>query len=106
MENRKQFIEACWTLVRRLDKMILVVDMMGTIEAYVVDNFKCKGRDFFQNEVIGAQEITDLVQGIEMHSMNDKLSIESKLEGRPKRDFTFGHDNFLWLKMIQKFNTY
>lgn len=101
MKIERKFIDACWQLVQQQGKMVLVIELVeGDIRAYVVDNFKWKSRDIFQNEVIGGQEVTDLVEGIEMHAaMNNKISIESRIASKPKFDFAFGHDNFLWLKL-------
>lgn len=106
--TKEQFVEACWQLARQQKKMVLIINLFPDVcKAFVVEDFKAKGRDFFQNEVFGSQDVTDLVIGIEMHSaMNNKISIESKIEGRPKRDFSFGHDNFLYLKLERERKEY
>lgn len=101
---KKEIVNDCWKLVQQQEKQILLIETLtDNIEAYIVEGFKCKSRDFFQNEVVGAQRVTDLIEGIELFpSSNNKLSIESKINARPKMDFSFGHDNFLLLKSIQK----
>lgn len=93
----------CWLLVQLLERPVLILEAYGEVQVYVCENFKVKGRDFFQNEVMGGQNITPLTSSIEMHqSANNKFSIESRIQNLPKMDFNFGHDNFTLLKMIRK----
>lgn len=101
---KKEIVNICWQLVQQQDRQVLLIETLcEEIEVYVIEGFKCKSRDFFQNEVIGAQRVTDLLEGIELFpTSNNKLSTESKINSRPKMDFTFGHDNFLLLRSIQK----
>lgn len=103
MKN-KDFLEKCWTVVQQQEKPILIVETLKDyFEAYLVESFRNKSRDVFQNDVLGAQEITDLIESVEfLPSNNNKLSMESKINSRPKKDFSFGHDSFLLLKTIQK----
>lgn len=95
--------EDCWEIVRVLQRSVLIMHdpIIGT-QAYLCDNFKPKGRDFFQNEVIGGQNINELLQSMEMHQASgNKYSMETKLETLPRVDFSFGHDNFILLKSIR-----
>lgn len=98
----KEFLKNCWLFVQQQQKHVLIVSIFGDLRAFIVKDFRGRGRDYFQNEIIGGQDITDLVTSIEMHIGNNKLSIESKVNNLPLHDFTFGHDNFMWLKMVRK----
>lgn len=98
----KEFLKRCWAFVNQQNKMVLIVFFGDTYIAYVVQDMRPKGRDFFQNEVIGAQDITNIVQDMDFHSANNVHTIESKLAGLPLFDFTFGHDEFFWLKQQRK----
>lgn len=100
--NKRDFFKKCWSFVNQQNRMVLVIFFEGECWAYVVQDMKPKGRDFFQNEVIGAQDITNIVQDMDFHSINNVHTIENKLMGLPLFDFTFGHDNFFWLKQQRK----
>lgn len=98
----EKFLQNCWKFVEQQHRMLLIVLMAGQYKTYVVQDLKPKGRDFFQNEVIGAQDVTEIINSLDFHNINNVHSIEAKLENLPLYDFTFGHDDFYWLKQQRK----
>lgn len=91
-------INNLWILVAVTEKQVLVVNFLGEIKAYLVDSFLPKVRDVFFNEVRGAQDITDLASNMsfQMATLNP-ITIEDRIQGRSKKDFKFGHDNYMWM---------
>ena len=50
------------------------------------------------NEVRGAQDVTDLAEHMVFQiSQMNPISFEERIQGRSKKDFKFGHDNYMWL---------
>ena len=95
-------MEKCQAFVSMFDRQVLIIDNFG-IKVYVFDNFKIKSRDFFQNDVIGAQDISVLIEGLQFNvTFNNKLSLESKINNLKKIDFSFGHDNVILLKSVRE----
>lgn len=98
MEINKETIDNLWTIVASTKKQILVVRFLGHINAYLVDSFSPKTRDVYFNEVRGAQDITDLIFNIpfQMAQLNP-ISFEERFQGKSRKDFKFGHDDYMWL---------
>lgn len=98
MEINKTAIDNLWTLVAATKKQIVVIDFFGDIRAYIVESFSPKVRDVFFNEVRGAQDITDFAVNLpfQMAQLNP-VTLEDRLQSRPRKDFKFGSDNYLWM---------
>lgn len=91
-------INNLWTIVATTEKQVLVINFLGEIKAYLVESFSPKVRDVFFNEVRGAQDITDLASNMsfQMATLNP-ITIEDRIQGRSRKDFKFGHDNYMWM---------
>lgn len=91
-------INDLWTIVAMTKKQFLVIDFLGKIKVYLVESFSPKTRDVYFNEVRGAQDVTDLVEHMVFQiSQMNPISFEDRIQGRSKKDFKFGHDNYMWL---------
>lgn len=98
MEINKTAIDNLWTLVATTQKQVIVVDFFGDLRAYIVESFSPKVRDVFFNEVRGAQDITDFSIHLpfQMAELNP-VTLEDRIQSRPKKDFKFGHENYIWM---------
>lgn len=91
-------INDLWTIVAMTKKQFLVIDFLGRIKVYLVESFSPKTRDVYFNEVRGAQDVTDLAEHMVFQiSQMNPISFEERIQGRSKKDFKFGHDNYMWL---------
>lgn len=91
-------INDLWTIVAITKKQFLVIDFLGKIKVYLVESFSPKTRDVYFNEVRGAQDVTDLTEHMVFQiSQMNPISFEERIQGRSKKDFKFGHDNYMWL---------
>lgn len=91
-------INDLWTIVAITKKQFLVIDFLGKIKVYLVESFSPKTRDVYFNEVRGAQDVTDLAEHMVFQiSQMNPISFEERTQGRSKKDFKFGHDNYMWL---------
>lgn len=91
-------INDLWTIVAMTKKQFLVIDFLGQIKVYLVESFSPKTRDVYFNEVRGAQDVTDLAEHMVFQiSQMNPISFEERIQGRSKKDFKFGHDNYMWL---------
>lgn len=91
-------INDLWTIVAMTKKQFLVIDFLGEIKVYLVESFSPKTRDVYFNEVRGAQDVTDLAEHMVFQiSQMNPISFEERIQGRSKKDFKFGHDNYMWL---------
>lgn len=91
-------INDLWTIVAMTKKQFLVIDFLGKIKVYLVESFSPKTRDVYFNEVRGAQDVTDLAEHMAFQiSQMNPISFEERIQGRSKKDFKFGHDNYMWL---------
>lgn len=91
-------INDLWTIVATTKKQFLVIDFLGKIKVYLVESFSPKTRDVYFNEVRGAQDVTDLAEHMVFQiSQMNPISFEERIQGRSKKDFKFGHDNYMWL---------
>lgn len=91
-------INDLWTIVAMTKKQFLVIDFLGKIKVYLVESFSPKTRDVYFNEVRGAQDVTDLAEHMVFQiSQMNPISFEERIQGRSKKDFKFGHDNYMWL---------
>ena len=90
MEMNKEVIDNLWTIVAGTEKQILVMEIFGDLKAYLVDSFF--------NEVRGAQDITDMVLNLpfQLAELNP-VTLNDRVQGRPKKDFKFGKDNYMWM---------
>ena len=85
----------CWSFVSLFEKSVIVINNLGIIQVYLIGNFRVKSRDFSQNELTDAQDITTLIDGLSINvTENNKSMILSKINNIPKMDFSFGHDNW------------
>lgn len=98
MEINKVILDSLWTLVAATEKQVVVVDFWGDVRAYLVDSFMTKTRDVYFNEARGAQDITDFAvhMPFQMAELNP-VTLQDRVQGRPKKDFKFGHDNYVWM---------
>lgn len=98
MEMNKEVIDNLWTIVAGTEKQILVMEIFGDLKAYLVDSFSPKTRDVYFNEVRGAQDITDMALNLpfQLAELNP-VTLNDRVQGRPKKDFKFGHDNYMWM---------
>lgn len=91
-------INDLWTIVAMTKKQFLVIDFLGKIKVYLVESFSPKTRDVYFNEVRGAQDVTDLAEHMVFQiSQMNPISFVERIQGRSKKDFKFGHDNYMWL---------
>lgn len=91
-------INDLWTIVAMTKKQFLVIDFLGKIKVYLVESFSPKTRDVYFNEVRGAQDVTDLAEHMVFQiSQMNPIFFEERIQGRSKKDFKFGHDNYMWL---------
>lgn len=98
MKRTDFLLEDLWIIVATTEKQLLVVEFLDQINVYLVESFSPKTRDVYFNEVRGAQEITDFVTNMTFQfSQTNPISIEERIQGRPRKDFKFGHDNYMWL---------
>lgn len=98
METNNQFLESCWIIVAKTEKQILLIQFLGEIKAYLVESFSPKTRDVYFNEVRGAQDITDLSLNLSFQTaLLNPITLEDRIQSRPKKDFKFGHDDYMWL---------
>lgn len=96
-------LSKCWSFVSLFEKSVIVINNLGIIQVYLIGNFRVKSRDFSQNELTDAQDITTLIDGLSINvTENNKSMILSKINNIPKMDFSFGHDNFIILKAIRE----
>lgn len=106
METSALQLDALWTIVALTQKQILVVEFFGVTKAYLVESFSPKVRDVFFNEVRGAQDITDLARNLTFQlPQTNPIAIEDRIQGRSKKDFKFGHENYIWM-ISNKENVY
>ena len=98
MEIDKKVIDHLWTLVATTEKQVLVVEFWGDVRAFLIDSFMTKTRDVYFNEARGAQDITDLALHLpfQLAELNP-ITLEDRVQGRSKKDFKFGHDNYVWM---------
>lgn len=98
MEMNKEVIDNLWTIVAGTEKQILVMEIFGDLKAYLVDSFSPKTRDVYFNEVRGAQDITDMALNLpfQLAELNP-VTLNDRVQGRPKKDFKFGKDNYMWM---------
>lgn len=106
MEISQKALDNLWTLVATTQKQVIVVDFFGDLRAYIVESFLPKVRDVFFNEVRGAQDITDFSIHLpfQMAELNP-VTLEDRIQSRPKKDFKFGHENYIWM-ISNKENVY
>lgn len=98
MEINNTFYDNLWAIVYNTQKQILVVSFLGEIRAYIVESFSPKTRDVYFNEVRGAQEITDFAVHLTFQaSTANPATLEDRIQSRPKKDFKFGHDDYMWM---------
>jgi hypothetical protein len=98
MEISQELYDNLWSLVATTNRQVLVMQFMGEMRAYVVESFSPKTRDVFFNEVRGAQEVTDLAVHLTFQaSQTNPITLQDRIQGRSKKDFKFGHDNYIWL---------
>lgn len=98
MESSQTLYDNLWSLVFNTEKQVLVISFLGETRAYIVDSFSPKTRDVFFNEVRGAQEITDLAVHMTFQiSTANPVTLEDRIQSRPRKDFKFGHDNYIWM---------
>lgn len=98
MEISQTLYDNLWSLVFNTEKQVLVISFLGETRAYIVDSFSPKTRDVFFNEVRGAQEITDLAVHMTFQiSTANPVTLEDRIQSRPRKDFKFGHDNYIWM---------
>lgn len=106
METNKTVIENLWTLVAMTNCPIVVVNFLGEIRAYLVDNFLSKTRDISFNEIQGGRDITDIALNLSFQAPQlNSITLEDKIQGYPKKSFKFGHDNYI-LMVSNKKNEY
>lgn len=100
----QEIIEKSWSFVNLFKAQVLVVDFFGEIKIFTLDSFKPKSRDFFENEVIGARDITLIVENLQISLGLDvnKSSLEARWNNLPKKDFSFSHDQYVKLKSIKE----
>jgi hypothetical protein len=106
MEISQKALDNLWTLVATTQKQVIVIDFFGDLRAYIVESFSPKVRDVFFNEVRGAQDITDFSIHLpfQMAELNP-VTLEDRIQSRPKKDFKFGHENYIWM-ISNKENVY
>lgn len=106
MEISQKALDNLWTLVATTQKQVIVVDFFGDLRAYIVESFSPKVRDVLFNEVRGAQDITDFSIHLpfQMAELNP-VTLEDRIQSRPKKDFKFGHENYIWM-ISNKENVY
>ena len=106
MEISQKTLDNLWTLVATTQKQVIVIDFFGDLRAYIVESFLPKVRDVFFNEVRGAQDITDFSIHLpfQMAELNP-ITLEDRIQSRPKKDFKFGHENYIWM-ISNKENVY
>lgn len=98
MEISQTLYDNLWAIVYNTQKQILVVSFLGETRAYIVESFSPKTRDVYFNEVRGAQEITDLAVHLTFQtSTANPVTLEDRIQSRPKKDFKFGHDDYMWM---------
>lgn len=98
MEINQTLYDNLWAIVYNTQKQILVVSFLGETRAYIVESFSPKTRDVYFNEVRGAQEITDLAVHLTFQvTTTNPVTLEDRIQGRPKKDFKFGHDDYMWM---------
>ena len=98
MEINNTFYDNLWAIVYNTQKQILVISFLGEMRAYIVESFSPKTRDVYFNEVRGAQEITDLAVHLTFQaSTTNPVTIVYRIQSRPKKDFKFGHDDYMWM---------
>lgn len=99
-------INDLWTVVATTKRQFLAIEFLDKTKVYLVESFTPKTRDVYFNEVRGAQDVTDLIEhmAFQMSQLNP-ISFEERIQGRSKKDFKFGHDNYMWL-ISNKENVY
>ena len=99
-------INDLWTVVAATKRQFLAIEFLDKTKVYLVESFAPKTRDVYFNEVRGAQDVTDLIEhmAFQMSQLNP-ISFEERIQGRSKKDFKFGHDNYMWL-ISDKENVY
>lgn len=98
--NQTEFYERVLRVVDVTQKPVLIVNLFGIWGAFIVESFSSKSRDFNLNEVVGAQDITKLLLNWDINW--DKDLFETRLSSINKQDFSFGHDDFIFLKRYKK----
>ena len=103
MEANQRVIENLWTLVAATNLQIIVLDFLGDTRAYLVDNFRSKTRDVYLNEIEGAQDITDIALNLPFQTPQlNATTLQERVQGRSKKSFRFGHDNYIWMVSNRK----
>lgn len=99
-------INDLWTVVAVTKRQFLAIEFLNKTKVYLVESFAPKTRDVYFNEVRGAQDVTDLIEHMTFQiSQLNPISFEERIQGRSKKDFKFGHDNYMWL-ISDKENVY
>lgn len=92
-----ELVENIWTLVAFTGYKFITVNFLGTYKVFLVENFATKTRDNPFNEVRGAVDITEDVRHLtfQLSEMNP-IGIDARLQGRPRKDFKFGSDDYIY----------
>lgn len=72
-------------------------EFLGTYKVFLVENFATKTRDNPFNEARGAVDITEDVKHLTFQlSELNPIGIDTRLQGRPRKDFKFGSDDYIY----------
>lgn len=82
---------------------LLVIEVFPGFErVYLTNNVRLKSRDNPYNEVSEAQDITTIVRniGINFAGGITEQGLLEKAQSIPRESFKWGHDNYLWLTVV------
>lgn len=100
MENNLElFYRTCLGLVQNCDCKILIVNILGGYQAYLVQSVNLKNRECRYSEVIDGQNITTLVRNYQSNfaaGITEQI-LREKTQSINKESFKFGTDDFYWI---------
>ena len=99
----QEILDACRGIVMNTRRPLLILEVFPGFErVYLTNNVRLKNRDVPYNEVMEAQDITTIVKntGINFSGGITEQHLLEKTQSIPRESFKWGHDNYLWLTVV------
>ena len=99
----EELLNTCRGIVMNARRPLLIVELFPGFErVFLTNTVRLKSRDVPYNEVSEAQDITTIVKnmGINFVGGITEQSLMEKAQSIPRESFKWGHDNYLWLTVV------
>lgn len=97
--TNERFFDTCRNIVMRCDVTVLIVNVLGTYKAFLVNSFSPKSGHALFNRVDGAKDITVLVEQYVSNfpaGFSNQVLME-RTQSVPKMSMQFGTDDYMWI---------